>query len=175
MTTPSFDAAVQPDNVVPHRAETVPADKFHLLVATLEEKADEAAALTKALTQSNRQIRALQREIDDLLDQAADRDTVRTILDFFVKTSGRDPKRTRVDLTTGRARCVRWLLRAWTPREVCFMVVGIAHSEWYVKNGKVDVKYICTSAGKWDEAKAEEFLHRGERVLGVSSAPRETS
>ena len=157
-------------NVEPHPATTVPAAKYRVLVATLEEQMDECAALRKALARETRQVRTLQREIDDLLDQAADRDTVRTCLVYWRDRTGRD-ERTRIDLSTGRARHVRWIVRhePWGPRGFCVAVLGLMDTAWFVERGKTDVKHLCTSHGVYDEARFEELLCRGRARLGEAA------
>lgn len=155
-------------NVIAHTAETVPAAKFHVLVSALEEKSEEAAALAKALSLSNRQIRSLQREIDDLLDQAADRETIRKCLEFWRKRTDR-PK-ARIDLSTGRAKHVRWVCRhdQWGPRGFCVAVVGLMGTPWFVQHGKTDVPHLVGFyRGIYDEARFESFLVKGRTMLGV--------
>lgn len=152
---------------------TVPLAAFRELEFTVSELEEKLECERRDKVSAHRRASAKQRELDDLLEQAADRETVLKVLGYWVKKTGRDPQRTKLPLSGERARVVRWLLRSWTEREVCIMVVGLMADAWHVQHGKTDLVHIAERKGKWSESKATEFLEAGYRALGQTPPPVE--
>lgn len=139
-------------------------DQHVLLATALAESKENEAGIQKALRAANRENARLKRELDDYLEQSADAETVKQILDYWRKKV--DKPRARIDLTGNRAKLVRWALRKWTPREVCLMVVGLTVDPYYTKLGISDVKHMLATKGVPDEERAEHFLELGRAAIG---------
>lgn len=144
---------------------SVPLAQLRDVLASRDAKAEEVRALNKALAREHAHARKLQAQVDDLLEQAADRETVKTCLEFWRAKTGRSA-RTRVDLASGRARHVRWILRHWSPREFCLAVVGLMATPWFVERGVTDVPHLCQAKGVYCEGRFEEFLRAGRAAIG---------
>lgn len=142
-------------------------DNRDLLAMALSESKENEAGIQKALRAANRENARLKRELDDYLEQSADAETVKQILDYWRKKV--DKPRARIDLTGNRAKLVRWALRKWSPREVCLMVVGLTVDPYYTKLGINDVKHMLATKGVPDEERAEHFLELGRAAVGETA------
>jgi FtsZ-binding cell division protein ZapB len=108
--------------------ETVPADKFRLLVAKVEELAEKNNALQNALTASERKVGYLKGEIRKLTDDGVIDEDVQEVLDLWA--DGR-----RVQQSTLKKYGSRWNTAAKAVREhgkdLCLLVVeGNKKAPW---------------------------------------------
>lgn len=168
MTEPATVIDPQTAEVISFTGPTVPATAYRDMEALAAEAVEEKDATVKALAKAERQIRALKREIDDLLEEAADKDTVTACLTYWRTKAGK-PK-AKIPMSGSRARHCRWVVKTFGggergARAFCLAVVGLMRSEWHVANGVVDVSNLCMSAGKYDEARVEKFIAAGKAAL----------
>jgi hypothetical protein len=148
------------------RSETVPRDQYLVLADELGKTQDRVKSLTDVVVGKDRKIGALSREIDDLLEQSADREKVMGILEFWHEKAGKGP-RIKLTMSGQRPRCVRWMCRHWTPREICMGIIGLLATDYYKDRGLDDIHFMCTTKGKWDETKVEQFIAHGRKVRGL--------
>lgn len=157
-------------NVVQLQTHTVPLDVYEQLHKQLEEMTVELAAARRHSAADHRQIKALRNEINDLLDEAADGPVVKKALEYwkgyFVAATGREPKTVKIPLSGARARHARWVIAHFGKDEAgarafCLAVRGLFASDWFVRRQLCDVKHLCMSGGRYDEAKVEGFIEQG--------------
>lgn len=168
---PLFGPDTEPDNVRPLRPQTVPMEKYETLVEKLEETLEQLALRDQALARESRIVKAKQKVIDDLMDEAADKQTVKGALEFWRDTTKRSA-RTKISMSGRRADDVRWVVREFGKGEEgarawCWAVVGLMQSSFHVQEDYTDTRHVCTSDGKYDHGKVETFIKRGRLSRGL--------
>lgn len=130
----------------------------------------QSQAMKEDMTNMERDLRALRRraskaenELKQQREQSPEMVQVKTIFRHWVRVTGRDPKRVKLDTKRQKAVLER-LHEGRDQEEILRAIDGVMLSDWNRENGVTDLEFVCRDAKNF-----ERFRDLAERVQRSST------